>query len=420
MNGNYEKKVIGKLLGFYRQRMNIDKLEIIQISNGKKICSLKTLKKIEEGTVVSDHYYDYLAVSLNMHFSLEENDVKLLQQYHDQLISSLHVFSKSLMTELLYDIEQSLYLMNNVIYFEEMLNLFHDILDYHLNENLPSRSTIDLYLALKEMVNHEDKKLILYFLYQICNVVTYLDRSQIQQECLPFYTDPLFIQNHLLHISQNFIPFDAYHRIKNFYIQIKNQISDYQKITIYSIMAMIQLNMNDVKSAYKTICKILALIKSNPDYPDQLLLSLHMRATIVCYAMKQYEQAIQNALICYHASYKQLNYNHLLLFDALEKTNQISLLINLLKDSQTLSFHNEVVSKIFKYYQIKHLWPLTLIQKHRLLTDLILNQLIPLCKYSELYQNILTEEMLAHVALTRDYKSFYHFLQSNKSNHFHS
>ena len=48
MNGNYEKKVIGKLLGFYRQRMNIDKLEIIQISNGKKICSLKTLKKIEE------------------------------------------------------------------------------------------------------------------------------------------------------------------------------------------------------------------------------------------------------------------------------------------------------------------------------------------------------------------------------------
>ena len=79
-----------------------------------------------------------------------------------------------------------------------------------------------------------------------------------------------------------------------------------------------------------------------------------------------------------------------------------------------------MVSKIFKYYHIKHLWPLTLIQKHRLLTDLILNQLIPLCKYSELYQNILTEEMLAHVAITRDYKSFYHFLQSNKSNHFHS
>ena len=69
-NMHYEKKVIGKLIKYYRLKKNIHRIEIIQISNNKQICSLKTFRKIEEGIIVSDHYYDYLAVGLNLHFCL--------------------------------------------------------------------------------------------------------------------------------------------------------------------------------------------------------------------------------------------------------------------------------------------------------------------------------------------------------------
>ena len=410
-NMHYEKKVIGKLIKYYRLKKNIHRIEIIQISNNKQICSLKTLRKIEEGIVVSDHYYDYLAVGLNLHFCLEEKDLMQLMHYRGRLISSLNVFSRSLMEELLHEISSCLYLLNNVIYFKEMLGLFHDILDYHLNEKLPSRSTIDLYCALKDMVRREDQKLIYYFLYQICHVAPYLDRKQIEKSCLSFCPDPLFIKNQLLYISQCFSLFKAYEKIKQLYVQIENRITDYQKITFYNVMAMMQLNMNDIESAYKMISRITTLLESNHDYPGQLLFSLHMRAAIICYAMKQYEQAIQHALICYFSSHEHLNYNYLLLFSALEKTNKHALLKKILQEAKAFHFHNDIVFKVFQYYQIKHLHSFSSVQKHRLLTDLILSKLMILCSYCDLYQEILTEEMMAHAAHTRDYKNLYIFLQ---------
>ena len=400
----YEKRVIGRLIRYYRLQKNLSSNSLLIMSNGSAICSVKTLRKIEQGYPLKDHYYDYLAIQLGQRYRLSHDDLMLLNQYREELYSCLCHFSKSSMLDLLDRLEYSVKEYDGILYFHESFSLYCDILRYHLYNIPPDIQHILFYNDIKDIMEGEDHRLILYYLYQFSNICPTLNRQKIMDDCLSYIEDPLFLNCKIINIYNHDSKFTAYEKIGALFMKTQHQLTCYHKIVFYNILAMLEINMNDAISAHQTLHKALDIIHNNPDFPDQLSASLHMRSAISSFAMEKYEEAV-DSFLC--SNLQRLNYNYLLLFNALEKTHKMTLLQKTLEDTKISYFNNILVQDIFRYFRIKHLQQLPLLKKHHTLEDFICQNLASKLKFSKLYQKVLIEEMINHISMTRNYKNLY-------------
>lgn len=401
-----ELSIIGYLIRYYRKKSKLSMEQFI-LHNNKQICSKRTLIKIEHGEILSYEYYEAFCEKLNMSLSIFPSNTPLFNRIRSDVIESLITMSKNKMKELLLEI-QVLLKKKHMIYFSELLFLYQDILNYHLYDQYPEDEKVNLYNYLLEIVEILDRKLILYFYYLISNIQPLsIDKESIAKQCKQFEEDPLFFSYKLSNIMNHYPLFSAYHQLSE--IKENHLLNTYQILSINQMMSFCLMNANENTLAFQLMTNQIQNI-SFDNYPNSFVSKYLVRFSIIAYRAKKYDKAIELLLYVMKIKPNAINYNYFILFHLLEITNQNEVLKQILFRSNQFSIQNAIVHKIFTYYRMKH----SISSKKEelaMLENYIIQNFSKLSKNSELYKDILLEELFDMIPITKDYKALYLFLK---------
>ena len=175
----YVKTVVGKLIGFYRKEYGLPADDFLigkgnhyqeLCKNCKKcdkpelICSRATLYRLEKGNIVNNEcIYHRIAEKLNKSVILDNHSIynKLLK-YRELLVESLVDYSRTQLEKINAEISFDMIKYKNVLYINEILNLYNDIIQCILYKNSVANKNSKIYESLLNIVAEEDKKLIIF------------------------------------------------------------------------------------------------------------------------------------------------------------------------------------------------------------------------------------------------------------------
>ena len=421
----YEKKIIGILIGFYRKKLDV-KLAFFLINkknyyheyclackkceNTERICSPKTLYQIEKGFVIKNECFYYrLCENINKKLIFNKAILKKLDNYRELLYNSIVDFSKQTLFSLLKEIESDILKFKNTIYIEERLTLYRDVINYKLKRIIPSHESVEIYVLLKDNLAIEDEKIILLLLYDISYKIknNLIDRDKIISESKKYYKDPLFFRMMLfsnVDISIAYSLFEKY-EADNF-----TQLNLYQKYTLYEYISFIDINYNCYEKGYHNLKKCIEIIKEGADFSDYTIKNCSRQMGIVCYLLNKYYESIEYFYSILKYKQFSIGLNYVLLFNCLEKTNQVNKILKIIEEINIATLKNKNEKLIMIYYWKKHL-----VKKHTKpqiaeLEDFICEELVNIVVVGgELYERIFKEDLRQYVSITKDYKKFFSF-----------
>lgn len=424
----YEKKMIGYLIHYYRKKRNVSLkvflknqkdyynkhcIECRKCDNPEIICSERTMYRIERGFVARNEcVYHRFCENLNRKFLLKRDDLKHLDGLRNELIRNLIHYSHTNLKRLADIFEIELEKHRDEIYIEERLKLYQDIVKNKLDSINSDDKRIDLYLYMMDKVNQDDKKLILMNLFDRSYHLPKFDRAKIIHECKKYIDDPLLFKIRLkISLLDNKLYY--YENLKEIENKEFNQLTESQKFLLYEHMTLAQLNLEAYRMAYQTILKCLDILHSGADLGEYTYVNCYNRAGIILYSLKQYQDAGTYFMKSMEIDSNALGFNIILLAHSLERTNQINFLIRQLELIEVNSVKNDLVRKSVIYYRKKHLC--NQLTKHQMseLEDYICFELKSICdKGGEIYRDVLKEDLMYYTSQTKNYKKIYLFERS--------
>lgn len=355
-------------------------------------------------------YYHRLSENLGKAFIIDKQPYKQCLQYETNLIECLTVFSKSKLCELETLINIDLEKYSNAIYISEKLHFMKDILNFKLYKVSPKKERMALYLYLMNFLENNDKKLLYFFLYEIRYRLKdfSIDSETITKKCMEYINDPLFYRMKLAHFSQQ-NNLDAYQALKNEELFHYDSLNSYQKYSLHEFMAFIEFNAQSYDRSYSSVKKCIEILKQSHEFDDSHLNTCYKHMGKISFFSGKYDEVIQWFSLVLDKS-ESIELNYVLLFHALEKTNQKDEIIKTL-DSIHLSNTKTITEKKFLlYYKLKYknsnLSKLQITE----LEDFICDEIKPLLvNLGTLYRTIFLEELKEYVRITSNYKKLYLF-----------
>ena len=431
-NNDYEKRVIGKLIYYYRHNRKI-KLEKMLYNKGsyyekycvscnkcKKIeiiCSAGTLYKIEAGKMIvkNDCIYHRLCENIDKTFVFDDKVYARLRKYQSLLYDNLVHFSKKNLTNLESNIEQDLNKYENCIYVYELLLLYSNIINYILYKKLPCKNVSSLYLYLKEFVCLIDKKLILFFLFHMSNefISKEFDRKDIITMCIDYFDDELFYEIKLSSIvDNNFL--DAYAMLEE--EEKRDDLSQFQKFNIIKFKAFVLLNSGSFEKCYLSLIMCLEILEKTSNYSDVELYNCYRRLGIVCYILQRYDESIQFYKKVIDANLS-LGINYCLLFYSLELNSRNDEIINILSKMNFSNIMGNINEKVvLDYYREKYLHGEINKERMRILERYICDRVKPIFSMiGSMQKNVFISDLKYYVKYTGDYKYLYEVLECDNS-----
>ena len=403
-----ELSVVGILIRYYRKKKQITVLSFLQpLPNEKPICSTKTLSSIERGKIHKLEIVESLCMKLGKTLLLNQQVQLFFDCFKLKLIKSLIEMSVSKMRQLSIELSK-LTISEHHIYFYELSCLYQDILNYYLYNKIPLKDDVDIFQEIKEHVDEDHRKLILFFLYQLSNINTMnINRDEIIIQCKPYLDDPLFFTRMLIDIYDNNSKLNTYGRYWN--IQCSQSLNHFQRVYLKHMMSFCLMNSGDQHDSYMSLKAELEK-DENHDFSDSYKTMLYIGFSISAYSLNEYDKVIEYLLKTMKINKIAINYNYLILFDSLEKTNRIDEIISITKNLDLSRFQNDLVKQIINYYKIKHQIYPNIPKKYSLLEKILYEDLIQLVNFGSIYKNILQHELNYLISITRNYRKLHVFI----------
>ena len=191
---------VGILIHYYRKKANIKTNDFIIDIDKNEICSLKTLRSIEKGSVHKIDYFDMLCRKINKNFIIDLQLDETFNQLNDSIVSALEKMSTEDLNHIYKELG-NLKISKNSIYYYECVLLYRDIINYHLFNIIPEEENIEIFKDLFKVDNSKLYKLILSFIYSISNINTVnIDKKEILEKCNKHLNDPLLFVPYIINI----------------------------------------------------------------------------------------------------------------------------------------------------------------------------------------------------------------------------
>ena len=423
----FDKYIIGLLIKYYRKNKNIKVVNLLtrknsneyefcidcdKCKNRKAICSTKKLYAIERGDVATkDCYYNSLAANLDKQVIFDRRMSNRLINYRNNLKNVLIECSKSKLNKLLIMINKDINKYKNVLYFEDMLSIYLDIINYYLYHIVPSDDSIRLSLYLLEIVDDEDKKIFACFLYEISFRVSnhLIDRDNIKKYCEKYVNDPLLLKYKLEQIvSQNYL--DAFESIVEME-KIAVNMSDYQYCCLLEYKAYVLMNAESYEKSYCTLKKCIDIALSKKDFSDYVVINYYGKLGVICFLLEKYAETIESFSVLLSKA-APLGVNCSLLFYSMEKCGMEKQIKDVLKTIDISKKRRPFVEIIVNYYSMRYTEKQFEKNDFILLENMICEDVKPFLKtYGSIQKYIFTNDLKKLVEKTGNYKKYYKFME---------
>lgn len=423
----YIKSIIGNLVGYYRKEAGIS-VDDFLIDTGSHyeelclncnkcldstiICSRATFYRFEKGNIVNNEcIYHRVAHKLNKQVILENYSIyKTIENYRSLLIHLLIDFSKSKLEKLSAEINYSLIKYKNVLYVEEILNLYNDIILCVLYKKTISYQKGDIYKYLLDIVKEEDKKLITFLFYKDhfkCIKIPFT-MDTINDMCSKYYNDLLFFEPMLYNLTSK-DSFTAYNYVLSIKDSKKDELTFYHKYLLNREIGHIQLDLGSYEQSYDTLFNCHDLLNKFDSNVSLLKLNYQDMGKI-CHLLKKYHEAIEWFMKARElVESKSIGPDYLFLFHALEKTNNMNQINHLLETIDMTKMKDKYGKKIVIYYKMKYTKNKNDILKSVELENYILELLPTLKQYGTIHEDVFDLELKELVSVTGNYKKYYIF-----------
>ena len=349
---NYEKKMIGHLIGYYYKQSNysvnnflsgqdefLDSMckDCQKCNKPERICSKNTLYRLSDGLIVSNEcIYHRLAAKLGKKVILDQYDIyERLENYRKLLVENLVDFNKTNLEKLESLIAIDLKKYENVIYMYEVLSLYLNLIKDRLYTNYtPRKNDIKVYLYLIDVSDITIQKIIYIYFYKgkFRRGDYNIDLDLIIQKCNKNLDDPLFYENKLDYVyytdqlsAYNFLINEEQSKAKN--------LTSYQKYLLYDAFQIVHVNTESFEEAYKYMMKCYEITKS-ADFSIIETFHCYLRLGFISYCLKEYQQAVDWLLKAFEIR-KNLAKDLVILCQSLEHIGDINKLKEILKNTNT-------------------------------------------------------------------------------------
>ena len=426
----YIKTILGYLIGYYRKEKNKTSTDILlsednyyrdycnecmKCDDVNQICSRSTLYRIEKGHITdNDCIYERLAHQLGKKIILDNLTIyDRLGLLCKELNHSLVNFSKTRLEKIEANIELELLKYKNVLYVEEVLTLYLDIIKNVLyGKDLDNKKGL-VYLFLRDKVQLEEEKLITFLLYKTTFRILnfYCTISVINEQCSKFYDDPLFYEPRLKSLIftdlLNFL--DGYNYLVNNEITRIDTLTKYQRYLLYCEIGSAELNLEAYEKCYQTYKKSIDLLNEF-DSTDRMKSASCIYLGRTCFLLKKYSEAIDWFLTAINLSkFKSIGKDFLFLFSSLERLDQINKVKKIVNDIDMSRITSKYGRQIVTYYKMKYVSDLSNIKKIVELEDFIIELQPTLDVYGSLHKNVFDDDLKHYVTITGNYKKYHLF-----------
>ncbi|MBQ7890807.1 MAG: hypothetical protein IJ359_01475 [Erysipelotrichaceae bacterium] len=425
----YEKSVIGYLIGYYRKKDNRKLFVFLQNKKDyynqyclvcnkcvdmENICVPNTLYRIEKGNVLDNEcYYFRLAENIGKTFEINSFFVNLINEYRNRVFECLLEFSEVSMLAFLKKIEKDILKYRSLIYIGEMLYLYKYVISVKLNLENPSQENLDVFYFLKDVVNVEDKMIILTLLYDVTfrkDVKAYT-RSEIIDESKLYFDEPIFLKLKLKSIIDENL-FEAQNVINDYISYKYNSLTNYQKYIIHDANAILFLSMSIYDKAYESIKECIKIAEDSCSLPYITLDGCYRKMGIISFLLGKYDEVILYLTKVLVNEHTTIGINYCLLFYALEKYNQTEIIMNHLNKIDTQKINSKYDSIIINYYRKKYSNEIMTKKNAKELELYICNEVVSvILAAGSMYEEIFRSDMQKYVSFTSNYKNYYIFEQ---------
>ena len=254
------KRIIGPMIRLERLRLGLTKEQLIHDNQGKSICSLSTLYRIEKGKVIQDDiiYYD-LIKKLNRSYeenSLLDNAVKDLSYNLVNYFETLNAVDADEILSYLKSFNKI-----NSFYYKEIFSSCTDILHVSLNQRKLTPNEYQYYQRMMEFMPEPYNILLLHLCF--CHVHNYnQDISEIcsYEPILMKYQSYLFIQTDfllLLRCERRFIEYQKIHSTVMDKIDKRNLINQKCKVLSYYVGTIADIQKPELCNTLKELEQLL-------------------------------------------------------------------------------------------------------------------------------------------------------------------
>lgn len=420
------KKIIGKLIKHYRKQNSFYVNDFIYeedeyyqnnclncnaCKNPSRICSKNTLYRLEDGNEIQNECIYYrLAHKLGKKVILNRMDFYLkLEAYRNLLIDSLIDFSKSKIINLEAQVTHDLYTYENTLYIGEILLLYKSIIQDKLYSTKIEKKDIQMFLSIKEYLNEDDKKLLVYYLYtgSFKREEFGIKFKELSLESQKYINDPLFYQvkldninkqNHL--VALNDFVYNEIPKVES--------LNQYQKYRLYYALEYALTNSGAFDEAYKILIKAKDIAIST-DFGDKTLKNCYLRLGFVSYCIEQYTETEKWMIKAFEMDHS-ISKNLAILCSALEKTKKYDTLKNVINLTDASKNKTIYGKKIFIYYKLKYEKKKLTKKDILILEDYICNEISPLLsKYGNIHKKIFEEDLIKYVRKTGNFHKYFEF-----------
>ena len=407
----YEKKIIGQLIKYYRKQSTYTVDSFILDENNNRICSKNTLYRLEEGNLVKDEMvYYHLAKKLGKEVIFNRYDIyEKLEMYRELLVDNIVDFSKTnlekLEARLIIDIDK----YQDVLYINEILLLYRNLIQDRINSNNgPLKAEIDILLYLKDKVSLSNRKIIIYYFYvgMFRRGDYEIDLNKIIDEGKQYINDPLFYEIKL-DILYEMDMLSAYDYLITVELPKINSLTSYQKYLLYNLFEFVQLNSGSFQEAYNSMLKAYELIKIS-DFGRNEIYNCYSRLGFNAYCMKRYELTTDWLMKAFNER-KSLGKNLIFLCSSLERTKNIDLIRRVLKNTDFSIIKAPYNKKVYTYYKLKYLKEKNS-KKDIIKLENYICDLKPYFEtYGQIHKDVFNEDLKEYVKITGNYKKYFLF-----------
>lgn len=419
-----EKSIIGYLLYFYRKQQKIDIANILynngeyykkyclncdRCKNKTQICSFKTLKKIESGNIVKrECIYYRLSENINKKVTFNRFLYSKLDKIQSLVYNSLCENSYTKLITASETLTLEIQYFKNHLYFEELLNLYNDLITLHIKYEYPNEDMINCYLFLKDKLSDNNKKLLLMLLYKTrfgTNKI-FNGWNEILIDIHKYLDDPLYFPIKIQEISSNNSLLDSYIILKKI-LENDENLTNYKRFILYNQIAYIEFNLYAFDDACISMNKCIEIIKIS-DFPSITNKKAYRQIGMIYFMMNKFEETITYLQMAKSDKDDTLGIQAVLLYKSLEKTNKINVLKEIINSIDISKLKNEVEKKITIYYKIKYAKEKLTKSTLNELEEYICDEIKPIVfVMGDLFKNIFLDELLQYTSQTSNYKKLF-------------
>ena len=428
MDYEYEKKMIGLLIGYTRKKLNqqyggtkftqlglinnfgksyLENCTLCQSPCFKnKICSKNVLIEIEKGKAFKkDCYYVGLIENLGFKYQCDERIVRNILEIENNLLITLSTYELPKIIELNMKIDYELHIYNSVFYFYTLLQIYKSLVLLMLKNEKSYIVTDEILNLFFKYGNTNTKEIIAILIYnrdpdinkEVKNILNCKNKSHL----FPYYLK-------FLRQNESYSLVHSAEELNKLLESNYNQLNEYTKYMLYDSLAFIYLNDHNTKKSYIYLKLCKKVIESSPNrFPDYFILQILNRLGLVNYLDKNYDSSIKYFLYLYKLDISKIYNNIILLFNMLESQNRINELQSLLTTNYYKLILLQEAKSIFRYYKLKYSKPLDRNLACEL-ENLIVNNLI---LKSSIHNNIITHELKNLILITKNYKNHYLYIE---------